>query len=231
MSSIEIRITLLAATASLLLATTACAPSGTADETETEPTSDTSASPSADASESADANAPATVGGTFEFADGTTVGTLAEPWRVAGEAAGQLVHQVPGAPGANFDDATWADLIVYVPDAAYGPGATEPEAVPADPVAWTLSHPDLEILDQREVTVDGVTATQIDARAKTETGWLAVEAMPLGWGADERVVLVPLEGAWLVVRGSTFQPDVAFAEDLPPGDGFSVMLESVDLPD
>ena len=229
MSSIEIRTALLAATACLLLATTACAPSGTAGETQ--PTTDTSASPSPDASESADANAPASVGGTFEFTDGTTVGTLAEPWRVAGEVDGQLVHQVPGAAGANFDDAIWADLIVYVPDAAYGPGATEPEAVPADPVAWTLSHPDLEILDQREVTVDGVTATQIDARAKTETGWLAVEEMPFAWGADERVVLVPLEGSWLVVRGSTFQPDAAFAEDLPPGDGFSVMLESVDLPD
>src|SRR5688572_17346845 len=113
MSSIEIRTSLLAATACLLLATTACAPSGTAGETE--PATDTSASPSPDASESADANATATVGGAFEFADGTTVGTLAEPWRVAGEVAGQLVHQVPGAAGANFDDAIWADLIVYVP--------------------------------------------------------------------------------------------------------------------
>lgn len=229
MSSIEIRTTLLAATACLLLAITACAPSGTADGTE--PTTDTSASASPDASESAEASAPATVGGTFEFTDGTTLGTLAEPWRVADEVDGQLVHQVPGAAGASFDDAIWADLIAYVPDAAYGPGATEPEAVPDDPVAWTLSHPDLEILDQREVTVDGVTATQIDARAKTETNWLAVEAQPFGWGGDERVVLVPLDGSWLVVRGSTFQPDVAFAEDLPPGDGFSVMLESVDLPD
>jgi hypothetical protein len=34
----------------------------------------------------------------------------------------------------------------------------------------------------------------------------------------------------LVVRGSTFQPDVAFADDLPAGDGFRVVLESVDLP-
>ena len=229
MASIEIRTVLLAATVCLLLATTACAPSGAAGNAQS--TDDTPASPSAEASESADAGAAATVGDTFEFAAGPTVGILAAPWRVADEVAGELLHQVPGAPGENFDDAAWADIIVYVPDVAYAPGATEPEAVPADPVAWTLSNPDLEILDQREVMVDGVAATQIDARAKTETGWLAVEAMPFAWGGDERVVLVPLDGSWLVVRGSTFQPDVAFADDLPPGDGFSVMLESVDLPD
>lgn len=229
MASIEIRTVLLAATGCLLLATTACAPSGTAGEDQS--TDDTSASPSAEASESADADAPATVDGSFEFAAGPTVGILAAPWRLADEVPGELLHLVPGAPGESFDDEAWGDLIVYVPDAAYGPGATEPEAVPADPVAWTLSHADLEILDQREVTVDGVAATQIDARAKTETAWLAVEAMPFGWGGDERVVLVPLDGSWLVVRGSTFQPEVSFADDLPPGDGFSVMLESVDLPD
>lgn len=229
MPSIEIRTVLLAATGCLLLATTACAPTGTAGETE--PTDDTSASPSAEASESADADAPATVDGSFDFDAGATVGILSTPWRISDEVPGRLLHLVPGAPGESFDDQPWADLIVYVPDAAYGPGATEPEPVPADPVAWTLSHPDLEILDQSEVTVDGVAATQIDARAKTETGWLAVEEMPFGWGGDERVVLVPLDGSWLVLRGSTFQPDVAFADDLPPGDGFSVLLESVDLPD
>lgn len=229
MSSNEIRTTLLAATACLLLVTTACAPSGTADETE--PTTDASASPSADAAETDDAGAAATVGDTFEFADGTTIGILAEPWNTTDRIDGQLLHQLPVKPGAPAGDAIWGDLIAYVPDGAYGPGATEAEPVPADPVQWTLSHPDLEILDQREVTVDGVTSTQIDARAKTETNWLAVEAQPFGWGGDERVVLVPLDGSWLVVRGSTFQPDVAFAEDLPPGDGFSVMLASVDLPD
>jgi hypothetical protein len=228
MSIVRTRAAWLATIGFLVIATSACAAPGA--DAETEPTEEMSASPSADAAETADADAPATIDGTFEFADGTTVGTLAEPWRTADEVAGQLIHSVPGAPGAKFDDAVWADLMVYVPDAAYAPGATEPEAVPADPVAWTLSHPDLEILDQREVVVDGVAATQIDARAKTETGWLAVEAMPFGWGGDERVVLVPLDGSWLVVRGSTSQPDVAFADDLPAGDGFRVVLESVDLP-
>lgn len=228
MPSIEIRTVLIAATGCLLLATAACAPSDAAGEAQS--TGDTSASPSAEASESADAAAPATVGDTFEFADGTTIGILAEPWNTTDRIDGRLLHQIPVPPGTPARDAVWGDLIVYVPDVAYAPGATEPEAVPADPVAWTLSHPDLEILDQREVTVDGVTATQIDARAKTETGWLAVEEMPFGWGGEERVVLVPLDGSWLVVRGGTFQPDVAFADDLPPGDGFSVMLESVDLP-
>ena len=46
-----------------------------------------------------------------------------------------------------------------------------------------------------------------------------------------KTVLVPLDGSWLVLRGSTFQPEVSFADDLPPGDGFSVALESIDLPD
>lgn len=229
MSSIEIRTVLLAATGCLLLATTACAPSGAAGEAQS--TADASASPSAKAPESADAAGPATVEGTFAFADGTTIGILAAPWNTTDRIQGQLVHQLPVPPGTPPDDEVWGDLIAYVPDVAYAPGSTEPEAVPADPVAWTLSHPDLEILDQREVMIDGVAATQIDARAKTETGWLAVEAMPFGWGGDERVVLVPLDGSWLVVRGSTFQPDVSFADDLPPGDGFSVALESIDLPD
>jgi hypothetical protein len=98
-------------------------------------------------------------------------------------------------------------------------------------VEWTASHADLEILDQREVTVDGVTATQIDARAVNETNWLAVEGTPFGWGGEERVVLVPLDGSWLVVRGSAFQTDVAFAEDPADGDAFAVVLDSIDIAD
>ncbi|KZE94868.1 hypothetical protein AVP42_00795 [Agromyces sp. NDB4Y10] len=219
---------LLVAIGCALLATTACASSGAGDEAD--PTSDTSASPSAEATSGTDA-APATIDGSFEFDAGAAIGTLAEPWTTTDRADGVLFHQLPDKPGVPVDDAVWGDVIVYVPDAAYGPGATEPEPVPADPVAWTLSHPDLEILDQREVTVDGVTATQIDARAVNETNWLAVESTPFGWGGDERVVLIPLDGAWLVVRGSTFSPEVSFAEDLPPGDALSVLLDSVDLPD
>lgn len=51
------------------------------------------------------------------------------------------------------------------------------------------------------------------------------------WGADERVVLVPFDGSWLVVRGSAFQTDAAFAEDPSEGDAFAVVLESIDLPE
>ncbi|MGR0319617.1 hypothetical protein [Agromyces sp. ZXT2-3] len=228
MSRIEIRTALLAAAGCLLLATTACAPSGTADA---EPTVETpqSASPSPDATKGADAAAPATIDGGFEFADGTTIGMLAAPWTTTDLVDGALFHQLPDTPGVQVDDAVWADVIVYVPDAAYGADSTEPEAVPADPVAWTLSHPDLEILDQREITVDGVTATQIDAQAINETNWLAVEGTPFGWGGAERVVLIPLAESWLVVRGGTFDPDVSFAEDLPPGDALSVLLDSVSV--
>lgn len=229
MPSIVIRTVLFAVAGSLLLATTACAPSGADGEAETK--GDSTASPSAEASESADSGAPATVDGSFEFAAGASVGILAEPWNATDEIDGVLLHQIPVKPGTPVGDAVWGDLIAYVPDGAYGADATEAEPVPADPVEWTLTHPDLEILDQREVTVDGVTATQIDARAVTPTNWLVVEGTPFEWGGDERVVLIPLDGSWLVLRGSAFQPDVAFAEDLPPGDGFSVMLESVDLPD
>lgn len=221
------RTTLLAAIGCLLLGVTACAPSGA--DAEVEPTADASASPSAEATETADAAGPATIGETFEFTDGTTIGLLAEPWTTTDRVEGVLFHQLPDKPGVPVDDAVWGDVIVYVPDAAYGPGATEPEPLPADPVVWTLSHPDLEILDQREVTVDGVIATQIDARAVNETNWLVAADTPFGWGGDERVVLIPLDGSWLVVRGSTFDPDVSFAEDLPPGDALSVLLDSVDV--
>jgi hypothetical protein len=229
MSIIEIRTALLTAIGCMLLATTACAPAGAGDQSQS--TTETSASPSADASETGDAGAPATVGDTFEFADGTTIGILAEPWNTTDRIDGQLLHQLPVAPGTPAGDAVWGDLIAYVPDGAYEPGATEAAPVPADPVEWTLSHPDLEILDQREVDIDGVTATQIDARAVTPTNWLVVEGTPFEWAGDERVVLIPLDDSWLVVRGSAFQPDVAFAEDLAPGDGLSVMLDSVDLAD
>jgi hypothetical protein len=228
MSTLGTRIGLLAALGGVLLATAACAPSGTG--AEAEPTAETSASPSAGASDTADA-AIASTEGTFEFSDGTTVGTLADPWTTTDQVDGQLLHMIPGAPGSSLDDAVWGDIIVYVPDAAYGPGATAPEPVPADPVEWTASHADLEILDQREVTVDGVTATQIDARAVNETNWLAVEGTPFGWGGEERVVLVPLDGSWLVVRGSAFQTDVAFAEDPADGDAFAVVLDSIDIAD
>lgn len=229
MGTMGTRTGLLATIGFVLLATTACAQSGAGEEAD--PTTDTSASPSAEATEGADAAGPATVGDTFEFADGTTIGMLAAPWTTTDRVDGALFHQLPDKPGVPVDDAVWADIIVYVPDAAYGPGATEPEPVPADPVAWTLSHPDLEILDQREITVDGVAATQIDARAVNETKWLAVEGTPFGWGGAERVVLIPLDGSWLVLRGSTFDPDVSFAEGLPPGDGLSELLDSVDIAD
>lgn len=220
---------LLVAIGCALLATTACASSGAVDEAE--PASDTSPSPSAEATGGADAAAPATIDGSFEFDAGAAIGILAEPWTTTDRVDGVLFHQLPDKPGVPVDDAVWGDVIVYVPDAAYGPAATEPEPVPADPVAWTLSHPDLEILDQREVTVDGVAATQIDARAVNETNWLVAADTPFGWGGDERVVLIPLDGSWLVVRGSIFDPDAVFADDLPPGDALSVLLDSVDLPD
>jgi hypothetical protein len=212
----------------LVLATTACTPSEASDDAE--PTAATSASPSADAAETGDASAAATIGDTFEFEGGATIGVLGDPWTATDQVEGQLVHMIPGSPGSSVDDAVWGDLIAYVPDAAYGPGATEAEPVPADPVEWTLAHSDLEILDQREVTVDGVVATQIDARAVAPTNWLAVEGTPFEWGGDERVVLIPLDGSWLVVRGSAFQTDAAFADEPAADDPFDVVLQSVDLP-
>lgn len=215
---------LLLAIAITVLVSTAC--SGTASK---DPAEEASATASADADQTGQNPAVSTTEGTFAFADGTTVGILAPPWTATDRIEDQLVHMIPGAAGSNFDDAVWGDIIVYVPDAAYGPGASVPEAVPADPVAWTAAHTDLEILDQREITVDGVTATQIDARAATTTNWLAVEAMPFGWGGDERVVLIPLDNSWLIVRGSAFQPDVAFAETPEDGDAFAAVLDSVDL--
>jgi hypothetical protein len=195
-----------------------------------DPAERASATSAADPEQTRQNPAVSTTEGTFVFADGATVGILTPPWTTTDRIEGQLVHMIPGAAGTNFDDAVWGDLIVYVPDAAYGPGASEPEAMPTDPVAWTAAHTDLEILDQREITVDGVTATQIDARSATTTNWLAVEAMPFGWGGDERVVLIPLDGSWLIVRGSAFQPDVAFAETPEDGDAFAAVLDSIDLP-
>jgi hypothetical protein len=121
MSTVGTRIGLLAALGGVLLATAACAPSGTG--AEAEPTAETSASPSAGASETAGDAAIASTEGTFEFSDGTTVGTLADPWTTTDQVDGQLVHMIPGAPGSSLDDAVWGDIIVYVPDAAYGPGA------------------------------------------------------------------------------------------------------------
>ena len=87
---------LLAAIGCLMLATTACAPSGTPDETQ--PTSATPASPSGDTT-GAGSSAAATVGDAFEFADGTTIGILAEPWNTTDRIDGQLLHQLPVEPG------------------------------------------------------------------------------------------------------------------------------------
>jgi hypothetical protein len=210
------------------LAATGC--SATAAEDVADHSGEAPTTPSTDAPEVSEGQASSTEG-TFAFEDGTTVGILAAPWTMTDRIEDQLLHMIPGAAGTNFDDAVWGDILVYVPDSAYGPGATEPEAVPADAVGWTTAHTDLEIVNQREITVDGVTATQIDARAATTTNWLAVDDMPFGWGGDERVVLIPLEDSWLVVRGSTFQPDVAFAEAPENGDAFAAVLDSIDLPD
>jgi hypothetical protein len=224
---------ILTATA-FMLATSACATTGLQDDAPTTgDASSASVSSSAAATPSAAATtfAPATTEGTFDLADGTTVGVLAAPWTEAARIDGQLLQMLPGTPGSNFDDEVWADIIMYVPDAAYKSGTTAPEPMPADPVAWTTSHANLEILDQREITVDGVTATQIDARATTKTNWLAVETKPYEWGGGgtERVVLIPLDGSWLVVRGSSFQEDTAFVEDPAPGDAFAAVLDSIDL--
>jgi hypothetical protein len=225
MATARVRRSLLIATG-LLLAATACTSTGSQDDAQS--TTGVSSKPSESVTEPA-ATAVATTEGTFDFSDGTTVGVLAEPWSSTDRLDGQLLHMLPGAPGTDFSDAIWGDIIIYTPDAAYGPGATAPEPMPADAVAWTASHSDLEILDQREISVDGVTATQIDARATTPTNWLAVEAKPFEWGGAERVVLIPRNGSWLVVRGSAFQEDAAFDGSPAPGDAFAAVLDSVDL--
>lgn len=217
---------LLATIGFTLLATTGCM----ATEPETAPPS-AEASPTESSDASGDGPNTATIDGTFLFADGTTVGMLAKPWTTTDVVDGLLFHQLPGAPGGTFAGAVWGDLMAYVPDAAYSAGSADAEAMPADPVAWTVAHADLEILDQREITVDGVTATQIDARAITPTNWLAVEGTEFEWGAEERVVLIPLGGSWLVVRGGVFEPDIAFSDTPAAGDPFDVMLTSVDLAD
>jgi hypothetical protein len=221
---------ILTATVLMMLATSACTSSESQDDASaTVKVSSASASAVATPSAAPTTAAPATTEGKFELAGGATVGVLAEPWTEASRREGQLLQMLPGAPGTNFDDEVWGDIIIYVPDAAYSSGTTDPEPMPADAVAWTTSHADLEILDQREITVDGVAATQIDARATTETNWLAVEAKPYGWGGAERVVLIPHDGSWLVVRGSAFKEDVAFAEEPAPGDAFAAVVDSIDL--
>jgi hypothetical protein len=216
----------------LMLATSACATTASQDDVPTTvDASPVSVSAEATPSAAAATAAAATTEGTFDLAGGTTVGVLAAPWTEAARIDGQLLQMLPGAPGSNFDDEVWADIIVYVPNAAYSSGTTAPEPMPADPVMWTTSHANLEILDQREITVDGVTATQIDARATNNTNWLAVDAKPFEWGSGgtERVVLIPLDGSWLVVRGSSFQEDTAFVEEPAPGDAFAAVLNSIDL--
>ena len=224
---------ILSASAVMVLATSACATNGTQDDAPaTVSVSSTSASGTASTAATTAAvttAAAATTEGTFALAGGATVGVLAAPWTEAARRDGQLLQMLPGAPGTSFDDKVWGDIIIYVPDAAYSSGTTAPEPMPADPVAWTTSHANLEILDQREITVDGVTATQIDARATTETNWLAVQDKPYEWGGAERVVLIPLDKSWLVVRGSAFKEDIAFAQEPPPGDAFTTVLDSVDL--
>lgn len=225
---------ILSAGAVMILAMSACTTTGTQDDAPaTVAVSSTSASGTASGTATTaavtTAAAAATTEGTFELAGGATVGILAAPWTEAARRDGQLLQMLPGAPGTSFDDKVWGDIIIYVPDAAYSSGTTAPEPMPPDPVVWTTSHANLEILDQREITVDGVAATQIDARATTETNWLAVQAKPYEWGGAERVVLIPLNGSWLVVRGSAFKEDIAFAPEPSPGDAFAAVLDSVDL--
>jgi hypothetical protein len=226
MATTRVQASLLIATG-LLMAATACTATGSQDDARS--ATGVSATPPQSVAEPAPP--VATTEGTFDFSDGTTVGVLAQPWTNTDRLDGQLLHMLPGAPGTDFSDAIWGDIIIYVPDVAYSPGAVAPEPMPADPVAWTASHPDLEILDQREITVDGVTATQIDARATTTTNWLAVEAKPFEWGGAERVVLIPRDDSWLVVRGSAFQEDAAFDESRAKDDAFAAVLDSVDLAD
>lgn len=202
-------------------------PPGAATDQSTAVTASTSATnPTASASAEATPT-PAAIERAYGFADGTTVGVLAAPWSAAGRVDGELIQMLP--KGLGGEDEVWADIIAYQPTVAFASGTTESVEVPDDPVEWTLAHPDLEILDERQVIVDGVTATQIDARAKSPTNWLAVQERADEWSGTERVVLVPTRDSWLVLRASTFDPERAFVAVPPSGDAFVTVLESIDL--
>ena len=72
-------------------------------------------------------------------------------------------------------------------------------------------------------------ATPFDARAAARTNWLALGTKPFAWSGAERVVLIPIDTSWLVVRGSAWQEDIAFSEAPAPGDAFAAVLASIDL--
>jgi hypothetical protein len=129
-------------------------------------------------------------------------------------------------------DQPWAGFDLLVPDGVYDQAAEEVRPLPDDLESWVLNVPDVEILGQRRVTVDGRDAFQYDDHPTylSDRPYFAVggEALPGGTAIYQfRSTLVEVDGRLVVVAGAVQQKFWPLPEPGTPGDPYDALLESI----
>jgi hypothetical protein len=129
-------------------------------------------------------------------------------------------------------DQPWAGFDLLVPDGVYDQAAEEVRPLPDDLESWVLNVPDVEILGQRRVTVDGRDAFQYDDHPTyfDNRPYFAVggEALPGGTAIYQfRTTLVEVDGRVVVVGGAVQQKFWPLPEPGSPGDPYEALLDSL----
>jgi hypothetical protein len=155
--------------------------------------------------------------------------TVPEGFRVIREDTWHL--DIAPAEGVGPDQ-PWAEFNLLVPDGVYDQAAEEVRPLPDDLESWVLNVPDVEILGQRRVTVDGRDAFQYDDHPTylSDRPYFAVgeEALPGGTAIYQfRTTLVEVDGRLVVVGGTVQQKFWPLPEPGTPGDDYDALLESI----
>jgi hypothetical protein len=129
-------------------------------------------------------------------------------------------------------DRPWAGFTLLVPDGVYDNAAGEIRPLPDDLESWVLNVPDIEILGQRRVTVDGRDAFQYDDHPTyfDNRPYFAVggQALPGGTAIYQfRTTLVEVDGRVVVVGGSVQQKFWPLPEPGTPGDPYDALVDSL----
>jgi hypothetical protein len=133
-------------------------------------------------------------------------------------------HWLPLRVASDDRAERWGDWFLFSPTQVTDPETEAVGPAPADPVAWLREHPDVAVVDEREFSVDGRTASLLDVRHRAGTRRLfGTEGSPgpeTGDGGHERFVLWQVEGTWLLAQASTFRGAAGLAEPDRPDDPF-----------
>lgn len=145
-----------------------------------------------------------------------------------GQGSAAAIQWRPRAATGAADEQPWADVLLYAAVGVVDPATGEDVPLPDEPATWLASHPDLDVVAEREVDVLGERAVQVDVTVAGDTDLLRTGEGPVDSvaGAFERFTLVDVDGTLVVVQASSF---AAVDGRLPQAgtDGYDGVLASL----